>query len=194
MHLSKMRRYTLEGFADVKAGDFVLDIGAFVGEFSVPASKKARKVVAAEPDTDSFYCLTHNAHPKENLFCENKLFWEENGEVEFKIGGDPTDNSVINIDSGDAVDKKMEAVTIDSFMRGNNSEEIDFLKVDAEGAEPQVLKGAGETRVKKCAIDCSKEKHGESTKEEVVQILSEWGLEVRVDVGGHEKVVFGREP
>ena len=193
-HASKIKRYTLEGFSDVKAGDFVLDVGAFVGEFSIPASKKAKSVVAIEPDKGSFNCINHNVENRKNVSVRKELLWSDNTMLSFKVGKDPTDNSIINIDGGKTIEEReVKAKCIDSIMNNVEVQEIDFLKMDVEGAEPQVLEGAENTRIKKCAIDCSKEKKGESTKKEVVEILNEWGLEVRADIEGHEGIVFGRK-
>ncbi len=160
-----MKRYSLKGFLSVEEGDFILDIGAFIGEFSIPASKKARKVIAIEPDKRSFECLTDNIKNKMNIFESNDLAWKIDKKITFKSGMNSTDSSTMNVDSSEIEEeKKIDALKIDSILREEREEKIDFLKVDAEGAEPEVLRGAQNTRIKKCAIDCGKERYGESTK------------------------------
>jgi FkbM family methyltransferase len=139
---SKMKRYSLKGFLSVEEGDFILDIGAFISEFSIPASKKARKVIAIEPDKRSFECLTDNIKNKMNTFARNDLAWKIDKKITFKSGMNPTDSSTMNVDSSEIEEeKKIDALKIDSILREEREEKIDFLKVDAEGAEPEVLRG-----------------------------------------------------
>lgn len=59
-------------------------------------------------------------------------------------------------------------------------EKIDFLKIDAEGAEPEVLEGTPLCRVKKVAVDCSPERFGKTTVFEVLKILLSAGFKCQV--------------
>jgi len=77
---------------------------------------------------------------------------------------------------------------LDDFIREIDISQIDFLKIDAEGAEPEVLKGSNKLRISKLAIDAGNERNGESTVEEVSNILKNRGYEIKVDNG----VVFAR--
>jgi hypothetical protein len=44
---------------------------------------------------------------------------------------------------------------------------IDFLKVEAEGSEIEVLQGIGNVDVRKIAVDCSPERNQESPAEKI---------------------------
>jgi ABC-type phosphate transport system ATPase subunit len=74
----------------------------------------------------------------------------------------------------------VEAIRLDILMHKLGIDRIDFLKIDAEGAEPEVLDGVDLSKVKKVAVDCAPERFGKSTVSKVVQILRTAGYECKV--------------
>jgi hypothetical protein len=81
-------------------------------------------------------------------------------------------------------------ITIDSLIK-NIDVDISFLKIDAEGAEPEVLSGIGEVSVDKVGVDCSAERDGCSPEEKIEKILLENEYEVKSPPDTH--IVFGRK-
>ena len=59
--------------------------------------------------------------------------------------------------------------------------QIDILKVEAEGMEPEVLRGALRTlkRTKFCVVDAGPERYGKSTAAECISILQASGFELQ---------------
>jgi FkbM family methyltransferase len=190
---AKLDRYTFPGFADVEKGDTVLDVGAFIGEFTIPASVRAERVFSFEPDAVNFACLKHNTIHSSNVTARNLLAWNENERVDFHLGEDVSDHSVFDVDSHQVRESvSIKAVRLDTHLEPKGLSSIDFLKLDAEGAEPQVLAGMEDIKFRKCAIDCSAEYYGESTANEVVSLLREKEYEVRIGKPGCPDVVYGR--
>jgi hypothetical protein len=64
---------------------------------------------------------------------------------------------------------------IENFAEELSINKIDFLKVEAEGVEPEVLKSIGDLHVRKVVVNCSSERYGESPLCEVKNILREMG-------------------
>ncbi|MFP4297763.1 MAG: FkbM family methyltransferase [Spirulinaceae cyanobacterium] len=128
-------------------GDYTLLISQWVGYFG--------KVYAFEPTVD----LAHQIEQKRdryqihNIIVQQKAVFSRNDSLEFNqfpeeysarntLGTPQVNNlqngSVVPIDKTEIV----EAVTLDSFCQAQGINKIDYLKVDVEGAESEVLKGA----------------------------------------------------
>jgi FkbM family methyltransferase len=73
---------------------------------------------------------------------------------------------------------EVEVTTIDEVCRGLGLLRIDFLKIDVEGAELEVLRGAEESL--KVTRNIAMELHYEGEEEEVKDYLEKRGFEVRV--------------
>lgn len=155
-------KYTLpqEGI-EIDKNDKVVDVGAFVGAFSkFAAGISNNDVIAIEPTPKSYLCLKMNTEVKTINAAISK------DECSFNISDDPTDNSLMNPDNG-----KIKSAIEVKTMELQEIEDIDFLKIDAEGYEPEVLETLGETKPKKISVDVTKERDGESSYKEVREIL-----------------------
>ena len=64
---------------------------------------------------------------------------------------------------------------MDDFIAKNKINNIDLIKCDAEGAEPEIIKGLNENayQVKFITIDTIGERNGEDTTDEVIKLLEE---------------------
>jgi len=134
----------------VKAGDVVFDVGAHFGFFSYYAVQNgAKEVYAFEPNPYVFEILKKNAELWSERIKPNQLaLSSQNGEVVLFIPD--------NILSGWATvlqnrlnnykkSVKVKTTTIDEFVKDNEIERVDFIKIDTEGAEREIIKGAKET-------------------------------------------------
>lgn len=189
----KMERYTYAEFVELDKNDVVLDVGAFVGEFTVPAADRVKRVISLEPDKKNFSCLKHNTYHLENVYTKKLLAWNKNGIVKLNLGKDSSDHSVFNVDSHQ-VRKSVsaKAARLDTFLSSLGVESVDFLKLDAEGAEPQVLQGMKDIEFEKCAVDCSAEYYGNTTKKSVISILKGRGYNIKKGKKSFPDVVYGR--
>lgn len=183
------QKYTLPGFVDVGPGDIVVDVGAFVGAFSLAVSPISSNIIACEPSPMTVKALKSNTVMYDNIEVHQLLLFNETKEAELQVGQDLTDNSVINVDGRSRNETiTVQGVRLDKLASEIGFDAIDFLKVDAEGAEPEVLEGAKNIDIRKVAIDCGAERHGESTDNEVADILGDRGFDVRK----RGDIVFGR--
>lgn len=62
-----------------------------------------------------------------------------------------------------------------------NVDHIDFLKVETEGVEPEVIDGISGISVDKIAVDCGPERDGEPVTDEVSNRLDEMGYNITTD-------------
>jgi FkbM family methyltransferase len=187
-------KYMCEGFIEVEDGDIVFDVGAFIGEFSYNIVNKADQVIAIEPEDENMICFRENvgAHNSESVTVIQGVAWRENTTLELNISPDPTEHSISAPDFGLKSEKmRVDARTIDDIASELNISKIDFLKIEAEGAEMDVLDGVDETHVNKMAIDVSESNAEFSSSEissNIIEELNKRGYETRKI----NSIVFGK--
>jgi len=184
-----LRKYSMPGHVEVETGDTVVDVGAFIGEFARPAGEIGERIVAVEPDTRNAAALRRNlAHLPESEVVE-KAAWHETGDREFQVAGDPSEGSILEVDSDDVTDVvTLEATRVDDLADSLALDGIDYLKIEAEGAEPEALQGVGELEVPKVAVECAPERDGTAPVGAVTGWLRDRGYTVRQ----RDTIVFGR--
>jgi FkbM family methyltransferase len=142
----------------IEAGDVLFEVGANVGEFSLAAVRMGAKVYAAEPDPNAARCLRENV--PEAMLIE-AVVGNRKGRATLNVSTAGADSSVVN-PSPERI--SVPAITVASWLERTGEECIDFLKIGAEGYEPEVLEGARPVfdRIHKIAIDCGPERKGKS--------------------------------
>lgn len=170
---------------------FVLDIGANAGEFAFICARYGARVCCFEPDPKVNKCLTQNIGGLPNATAHDIVIYKENGEVDFGLAPDRADSSVIFGDNVPVVKKR--AQTVASFCRENGIGRVDFIKCDAEGAEPEVLQGIGDffPNVGAIALDTGPERMGERTNKECADILKSAGFTVIDEKVGKRCMTYG---
>ncbi len=129
----------------------VLDLGAHVGIFSLYASKYASKIYAMEPAKDNFSCLleTIKFNKLENVYPINYALTNINDKRPlFHNSINHTMCSLFSeIATNGDVPEEINTMTIDRLFDENKIEHVDFVKMDIEGCEYEVLAGEGFEKV-----------------------------------------------
>lgn len=130
-------------------GNTFYDIGAHIGYFSLVASKfvgEKGNVFSFEPFPGNFKLLTDHIQINsiKNIFAYNYAVSDKNGVVYFT--NDENDMSNTYIESSPMFDTesekiRCETITLDSLLERNEITLPDFVKIDVEGAEYDVLNG-----------------------------------------------------
>jgi FkbM family methyltransferase len=173
-------RYFPDGDVDERCrGRVVVDVGANIGIFSMLAlAHGASKVIAIEADPAAFRSLRSNIGDDPRVELYQSLLSDKNGRTRFFLATQSGDSSMIEPTSYDEI-IDVAAVRLDELIRLSDG---DVLKVEAEGAEPEVLRGA--TRLLDgtklfVTVRASFERRGESTWSECAEVLKEFGYESR---------------
>lgn len=127
----------------LKPGMVFYDLGAHWGYFSLLATKLVGtqgKVMAFEPMPGNFSRLQRNvsANAIENLNIFHLAISDHDGQIKFSNTDDSFANSYLNV--GNEIGVLVDTVSLDSFVETNTPP--DFIKIDVEGAELDVLHGA----------------------------------------------------
>jgi FkbM family methyltransferase len=121
----------------------VIDCGANIGLSVLYMKTKypSAKVIAFEPDPVNFSFLKKNvtAYQLSDVELRNEAIWKENTTLQFASGG--TLDSKINTATGGANTVSVKATRLKELL----NEKVDFLKIDIEGAEYEVLKDCSES-------------------------------------------------
>lgn len=151
-------KYEAENFEllhkNCKPGAVIVDIGAHIGLFSVIAAQvtgKKGKVYAFEPAPGTYALLQKTVainHEGSVIETFQKAVGRENGKITFFVSDVQADNSnsLVNYKAHRPLQGIDVAVTsIDNFVKEKNIQQLDFMKIDVEGAEYDTLQGAAET-------------------------------------------------
>jgi FkbM family methyltransferase len=152
-----------------------VDIGAHTGLYSVALQKLAKKVVALEPIPELASELTRLIPGAEVI---NAVASDSSGEVILRVpSGMPGLSTVSDRKfrpEYDIKEIKVKAITIDGLFE-NRSDDIGFIKIDVEGHEVQVLKGAKSviSRHRPVILIEAEERHSAGTVAEVFLFFQE---------------------
>jgi hypothetical protein len=153
-HIEDEVQNILKLIENLPNNSIIVDAGANIGFFSIPVAQavkdKGSKLISFEPQKQLFYALggTIALNELKNVHLFN-----------LGLGDTHTTATIPDVDYGSKSDYGMVAITEDtddgSFLGYNSVQVIpldsmelpgcDFFKIDVEGYEPQVLRGALET-------------------------------------------------
>ena len=168
-------------------GDYAIDVGANIGEVSrLLHSRFGVTPIAFEPDMREFRALRANLVHSDGIALDH-LLWSHASDLDFYDANDSGDSSVFPTPGAASVERRA-ATTLDASLSraGLASVPIRLLKLEAEGAEPEILAGASDTldRVQFVTADVGPERgiSGETTLFPVIEILLEHGFR---GIGAH---------
>jgi FkbM family methyltransferase len=140
----------------VRAGDVFVDVGANVGVFTCKAAMQTGPgglVVACEPFLESAAQLYRNValNRFQNVRIRNLCMSDKTGPVQFWMNH-AAPNSFSLIREGEADAFNAFCVTLDDLATQEDLKRLDYLKLDAEGAEEMILAGGAASIERFCPI------------------------------------------
>jgi FkbM family methyltransferase len=134
--------------AVIEPKDTFIDVGANIGVFSLLAASKINqgKVYAFEPLALPLQRLQENSFLNNfhsSIIPFNFVISEHNGMINFEEHP-ASEESAISLQEHSSSSKiqKYKTITLDNFIKQKSLKAIKLLKIDVEGAELSVLKGA----------------------------------------------------
>lgn len=138
----RLLRYVL------KPGDTFVDVGANVGFYTRMGSALvggSGRVFAFEPLSPARRLLEMNTKGVTNVVVDDRALSDHNGEADFHVRPQGDTSSLLPGGPGSSV--RVGVTTLDARLlsEGGAPTRVDFIKIDVEGAELSVLRGATKT-------------------------------------------------
>ncbi len=141
----------LEGYLGKLTSPVILDVGASKGEYSCHCIRinKYATVYAFEPHPKTFETLKTTVSG-EGVIVVNKAVSSSRGRMQLYDYRNNEGSShatlyqdvIEKVHGGDSISFEVEAVTLDEFVIENKIDKVHLLKIDVEGNELNVLRGA----------------------------------------------------
>ena len=140
--------YEYPGKVEVKPGDWVVDGGACEGFFSLYCLSKGASVLAVEPNPRMAQALKNTLKPyieEGRAKVVQAALGEKEEETELVLnyrnaGG----SSLITVPSRGSSSVRVSVVPLDRLVEKEKIPRVDFVKLDVEGFEREVIRGAKE--------------------------------------------------
>ena len=133
------KEYNKHGFK-ISKEDVVIDIGAHIGMFSLYASQYCidGKILCYEPSAENYNLLKYNISQNnlKNIFSENIAISNSNDAITFYINSDNTAHSIYDSTSNSI---QVKSSTLQNIFDINKLDICDYLKLDCEGAEYEII-------------------------------------------------------
>ena len=165
-------------------GSTVIDVGANFGYYTVMSASKVAptgRVYAFEPHKEAYELLNNNV--KMNGFekivsCYNLCLGDKDGESDFYVSEESSFSSMGQTERSNIIEKiKVPMRGLDSLSKELDFSKLDAIKIDVEGYEFIVLRGALETvkRSQNLAImmEVSAKNLNEQRRQELINVLTD---------------------
>ena len=168
----------------IKPGMTVVDAGANMGGFSILAANRvgnAGRVFAFEPEPHNCRTLARRMRRFPMVTVVGKAVSDRVGEASLHLDSFHAGHSLVGVQEGSAVGEITVPMTsLDAFVREHDLPGLDFVKLDVEGVELQVIAGMIEQMrsSRPPAILC--EVHAPNRPEDVIAALVPHGYRCEV--------------
>lgn len=180
-----------EEFYSIKKGDVVVEMGAFMGHYSIYLSEKVSKsgkIVAIEPLIENLTLLKRNikANKLDNVVVIPKGVWKEKQLMRFHIKKQDKQSLSIHLNYIDDENVDIEADSLDNLLKITNIKHVNFMIIQLNGAEIEALEGLTNIKPENLAIAARYKRNGKPSVKIIEQILKNRGY--RVDIIDNEFV------
>ncbi len=194
-----------------KEGDTVVDIGAHMGRYTITSSKSvgaSGKVIAVEAHPYNFKILEHNLrlNKLKNVSALNWAVYSKKARLKLYLPdedlGYTMHHSLMTNYLASKYSKEIEgryieveADTLDNLLKIRGVTEVNWIKIDVEGAEYEVLRGAKEILSINKRISVLVEVHGKDTYGPTIELLrsNNFNIEFEKTYDNGEKHVLARK-
>ena len=166
--------------------DIIVDIGAHVGYFTLFAAKKATegKIIAFEPSIESFLGFKENIKINnfKNIIQEKTAIAKVKGKQTLYVNDEDAISNTIYKQNKNLDKEEVECISLQDIFEKYELKKIDFLKMDCEGAEYEIIMNAESSILNKIQ-KISMEIHEEIvpyTKEIIIKKLKKHGFNVKL--------------
>jgi FkbM family methyltransferase len=174
-----------------KQGDIVVDIGAHMGRYTIISSKRVGtngKVIALEAHPGNFEMLNRNIELNQltNVIPLNYAVYSKETKIKLYLPEEESGYTIYNTimsNRAGTEDKFVEvnANTLDSLLQLKGITDVNWVKIDVEGAEFEVLKGATNVLSKSKDIALLIEVHGPDNYSPILNFLNLYNFKIEFE-------------
>jgi len=174
-----------------KDGDTVVDVGAHIGRYTMISSNrvgKDGKVISIEANPRVFETLKRNIilNGFGNVLILNYAVFSKETKIKLFLPPEEENHTIYNtIMSDRATDEKkfveVNANTLDAILQSRGISEANWIKIDVEGAELEVLKGSTNVLSKSKDLSILMEVHGKDKFSEIIDLLDTYDFKVEYE-------------
>ena len=174
-----------------KQGDIVVDIGAHMGRYTIIGTKRVGaqgKVVAIEAHPGNFEMLKSNIKLNQltNVIPLNYAVYSKETKIKLylpEVESGYTIYNTIMSNRARTEDKFVEvsANTLDYILQSKGITDVNWIKIDVEGAEFEVLKGASNVLSKSKDIALLIEVHGLDNYRPILEFVSSYNFKIEFE-------------
>ena len=177
-----------------KQGDIVVDIGANIGRYTIISSKRVGaqgKVIAIEAHPGNFELLNRNIKLNKltNVIPLNYAVYSKETKLKLYVPDEESGHTIYHTIMERTGKKfvEIDAATLDYLLlqlngiRGGEVVEVNWIKIDVEGAEFEVLKGAVNVLSKNKDIALLIEVHGPDNYRPILEFLNLYNFKIEFE-------------
>jgi FkbM family methyltransferase len=139
-HVWLIEEYKKENF-EIKPNDVVIDVGAHIGLFTIYASQFCTngKIYSFEPFVNNYELLLENIklNNLDNVKSFNQAISNSNESIKLFLNDDESGHSIFSQSSKSII---VDSISLQKFFDENQIKHCNFLKLDCEGAEYEIIK------------------------------------------------------
>lgn len=122
-------------FSENAEPKYIIDCGANIGLSALYFNNKYpnSEIIAFEPHPDIFEILEKNTQNNKNIKCIQSAIWNKEGIIKFNSINSDASSITQNINNSKSIEVKTEQ------LKKYLNKSVDFLKIDIEGAEYEVI-------------------------------------------------------
>jgi|ERR671931_75312 FkbM family methyltransferase len=174
-----------------KEGDIVVDVGAHYGRYTIIGSKRVGingKVIAIEAHPGNFDILNRNIQLNRltNVIPLNYAVYSQRTKIKLYLPDEDLGYTIYNtimVNRANPGDNFVEvnADTLDNILQLNRIKQVNWVKIDVEGAELEVLKGATNVLSNSKDISLLLEVHGFENYMPIVDLLKSLNFKIEFE-------------
>ncbi len=163
--------------------DFVIDIGANSGEFII-LSKNAfpsSPILAFEPISNEYNKIRNAFESDKSIEIVNKALGGQTGDAEIFVGDFSPSSSIVKPERENYKVEKIKLDVLDNYLASFKNNSNVFCKIDVEGYELEVLKGATESlkKIKYLYLECRTDNDLGCSFDEIYAFLNPLGFKYK---------------
>jgi FkbM family methyltransferase len=191
-----------------KQSDVVIDVGAHLGRHTIIASKRVGqtgKIVAIEAHLENFKMLNRNIKLNRltNVIPLNYAVYSNQTKLKLYMPDEESSHHSTMLERVGETRKKfveVNANTLDNLLQQNGVEEVNWIKIDDEGAEFEVLKGATKILSKSndiaILIEIHNSQNGTNLYRPIIEFLNNYNFKIeyeKIHDGGERHVMVRKQ-